>query len=287
MSQAIHGFCDIFAGLFNQNIHFAVGTFEFNPFPSEKILKRMGFFMDQEGIINRYIREKGNWDEHLGRTKTFINRFIDEALPEDVAILGSGWLLDVPLDQILDKCRNIYLVDIRHPRQVVHKYQRFKNIHFIYSDITGGAIEATYDILKEQKNVSERLAELEPPGINLPFSVNSVVSVNILCQLDILILEYVRTFRDINQGALLGLRKNIQHSHIVSLQKTSSCLITDYEENIFSRTDDLIAINPLLFSDLPDSANYEEWVWKFDTQMTYYPNRKTFFKVKALQLNQK
>jgi hypothetical protein len=262
-------------------------TLAFNSFPSKKTLKKMGFFVDQEGIINRYMREKENWDEHLARTKAFINRFVDRESPDNIAILGSGWLLDVPLDQIHDKCRNIYLVDIRHPRQVIHKYQKLKNVHFIYSDITGGAIEATYNILKGQKYVSERLARLEPPGVDLPFAVDSLVSVNVLCQLDILILEYIRTFKDINQEAVLELRKNIQHSHIVSLQKTKSCLITDYEENIFSRMDDWVGTTPLLYSDLPDSENCEEWVWKFDTQMTYYPNRKTFFKVKALKMDSK
>ncbi len=37
-----------------------------------RIIRRMGFIRDQEGIMNRYLRERSNWDRHLQHTRSFI-----------------------------------------------------------------------------------------------------------------------------------------------------------------------------------------------------------------------
>jgi len=37
-------------------------------------LRKLGFLSDQEGIINRYIREEGAWNPHLIKTREFASR---------------------------------------------------------------------------------------------------------------------------------------------------------------------------------------------------------------------
>ena len=81
----------------------------------------MGYLRDQDGVMNRYLSERGNWNEHLDLTKDFIAQsFIQKEL-DTVAILGSGWLLDVPLEKLIPRFKHIYLVDIWHPRQIRRK----------------------------------------------------------------------------------------------------------------------------------------------------------------------
>lgn len=259
----------------------------YNPFPSNKILKNMGFFADQTGIMNRYINEKENWDEHLNKSKSFIIQCLEKRKPGQVVVLGSGWLLDVPMDFLLKNCENIYLIDIRHPEEVMLKYKYNQKIHFIHADITGGAIEKVYQILRKPKNIFEDLQKVNPPGLNLDLTVDYQISVNVMCQLDILILEYLRSFKYFNNLAFKTLRQNIQSAHIQLLQKTDSCLITDYEELVFNRTDEMVEKNLMVYSELPEGLLMKEWTWKFDTLMTYYPNRKTYFKVKAFNLKNK
>lgn len=255
-----------------------------NPFPSDKILKRMGYFDDQEGIINRYINEESNWLSHLSKTKEFIIRSVQKIQPENIAVLGSGWLLDVPYEFLAGNCKNVFLYDIRHPRQIVHKLKKYRNINLINYDITGGAIEEVYTIMNSSNPTVTSLNEIEIPGFVLNEPIDYIVSVNILNQLDNLILEYIRKFAFPDKSAIEILQRNIQLAHISSLLKSNSCLITDYEELLYDRTGKLVSANPLLFCNLP-SANYtKEWLWNFDTQMTYYPNRTTIFKVIALQL---
>jgi hypothetical protein len=257
---------------------------EYNPFPSRKILKRMDFFADQAGIMNRYIQEKGHWDEHLINSKNFIIQCLKDKKPSSVAVYGSGWLLDVPMEYLLDNCNDIYLIDIKHPNQVVHKYRQEEKVHFIHADITGGAIERVYQIMKSQNEISKHLKEVNPPGIKFDFSVDFSISVNVMCQLDILILEYIRKFKFENEAAFKTLRQNIQKSHIQSLLASDSCLITDFEELVYNRTNELIETNSLIYTELPESVQSEEWTWKFDSHMTYYYNRKTYFKVKGINI---
>ncbi len=244
----------------------------------------MGYVDDQEGIMRRYIEEEGAWNEHLNNSRRFIRQCISDTKPENIAVLGSGWLLDVPIDFLVENCSNLYLFDIRHPSQVQHKLKGKKNIHFISCDITGGAIYSVYNCLSTGKATLEEVESIIVPGFSTPEPVDYLISVNILNQLDILLIEYLRRFPDVKANNLFNLRKKVQESHINKLQPDTACLITDYEEQLYASDDILSKSNSLLFTDLPKGKREEEWIWRFDSQMTYYPGYKTNFKVKAIQI---
>jgi hypothetical protein len=254
-----------------------------NSFPSDSILKRMGYFDDQEGIVRRYIEEGSNWDEHLKKSKAYIEKFIAESKPDKVAILGSGWLLDVPIGFLSEHCSKVYLFDIRHPRQIMHRHRNLLNVSYISQDISGGVIESVYSILSDKRPDFDKLNEISPPCFSTSESIDCVISVNILNQLDILLLEYIRKFPASSGFTFTELRRSIQESHIQSLQNYNSCLISDYEELVFDAENELLQTNSLLFTTVPPGKNREDWIWKFDTKMTYYPNRKTYFNVMAIQ----
>lgn len=64
----------------------------------------MGYLNDQQGIMNRYLGESKQWEKHLPRCRKFITSTFEDPgggeKKESVAVLGSGWLLDVPLDHL-------------------------------------------------------------------------------------------------------------------------------------------------------------------------------------------
>jgi hypothetical protein len=254
----------------------------FNPFPSKKIIKRMGFSDDQEGIMRRYINEEGNWNEHLQNSKNFIRETIEKRTPKKVAVLGSGWLLDLPVDFLASYCSKIYLFDIRHPKPIINRLKKYSNVTCIEADITGGLIEYVYQAVK-MKDYS--FIE-HPPHVlfSMKEEVDYTVSLNLINQLDILIIEFLRRKTTFNDAQLIPLRKQIQFNHIKSLTPGASSIICDYQELIFNRTGELIKESPLVFDSFPESSEKKEWTWKFDNNMTYYPNRNTHFKVKAQQL---
>jgi hypothetical protein len=242
----------------------------------------MGYSKDQEGIIDRYINEEGSWQEHLRNSQAYIKETIETKSIEKVAILGSGWLLDVPIDFLSRYCKKVFLYDIRHPRQIIQKLKKYNNVEFVNIDITSGGIAFVYDKIKKKDFSSfghfpELIFKpLEP--------VDYIISVNLLNQLDILMVEYLRQFKQINEADLTTLRQTIQLNHIKSLPTDKSCLITDFEELIYDRTNNLVENRSLIFNSFPQGKNIKEWIWQFDNTMSYYPNRKTHFKVKALQL---
>lgn len=253
-----------------------------NAYPSTKVLRKMGFNADQDGILRRYHSEKGGWDIHLNETKNFINQCVEQEKPENIGVLGSGWLLDVPIDNLLEKSKNIYLYDIRHPKKVMKKYQNHSNIHFVNTDITGGYIEYTYNAIRN-KTIAESI-EYCPESIFCPAEpLDYLVSVNVLNQLDILILENLRRPKKLKADLISNFRKKIQSNHLKLMSTDSSCLITDFEEDIYDRKNTFIESNSLLYTQLPESKWEKQWIWNFDSQMSYYPNRRTYFKVIAKQ----
>ena len=129
------------------------------------ILKKMGYLADQYEIIHRYHREQGGWDSHLKNCREYITKKGTKHNVKEITILGSGWLLDVPLE----------------------------------------------------------------------------------------------------------LLKSYPH-----------LLITDFEEEIIDiDNESVIETNSLLFTDLPDSEDGEEWNWIFDSSGEYYIRKRVIFKVLA------
>ena len=128
------------------------------------------------------------------------------------------------------------------------------------------------------------LKSLIPEKFNLPEPVDYTFSVNVLNQLDILIIEYLRRVKIIASVDLFGFRKKIQSAHLNSLSAGKSSIITDYEEVLYDRTDTFVENRNLLFVDLPKNKSRQDWIWRFDESMSYYHNRKTHFKVAAIDL---
>jgi len=101
----------------------------------------MNFLSDQEGIMTRYLKEKENWDEHLEKSREYILKSVGNKKLSTISILGSGWLLDVPLEELTIQFQKVILVDIFHPPQILHKVRNMPRVKTMEMDITGGMIE--------------------------------------------------------------------------------------------------------------------------------------------------
>ncbi|MCF6241186.1 MAG: hypothetical protein L3J74_07565 [Bacteroidales bacterium] len=251
---------------------------------NNRVLRKFGFKKDQNGIINRYIREKPYWDTHLFNTKKFIIDSTRNKTKNTCVVLGSGWLLDVPIEDLSTIFNTVYLVDIVHPRQIKHKYRKIENIKFIQADISG-YIKPVYDFMKiaikkslDITNISQKIS----PELNeITANASMVVSVNILNQLDILICDYIERFSVFTTEQVKVFRKIIQQKHIDLLPENKSCIITDYEEINTDDNGSVIQSRPLVYIELPLNKYVKKWVWNFDTHKTYHSKFNTDFKVMA------
>lgn len=250
-----------------------------------RILKKMNFISDQEGIMTRYLREKANWGSHIQHCQNFITgAFRDPAL-SSVAVLGSGWLLDLPLDYLSSRFKKVLLVDIHHPPQVRKKLEAYKNVSLQEIDISGGGIAFAWKMANMKGEGVDRslLNSFDPEQPALQIDTDAIISLNILNQLDILIVDYLKARdRSLTEEDLTTLRRTIQEFHIHWMTQKPGCLISDITEENQNPVGE-VKLYDLLHTDLPKSKRSEQWIWDFDLSGFYHSDRITKMQVQALE----
>ena len=246
------------------------------------MLTRMGYYNYQNGLIYRHMHQEGGWASHLENSRRFIMKALDIYKPEKVTVLGSGWLLDLPFAEIVERTQKIYLVDIVHPPDVVTQVKNFKNVELIEHDITGGLIEEVwqnrgrFSVFKKPLSTQNIFVpEYKPDG-----DPGVVISLNILTQLESLPTEFLKKRSKAREEDFTHFRTEIQKKHFAYLLKHKSILITDYAEVIENRSG-AIKMVPTLLIDLPESQFSEEWTWNFDHTGADLYNSRSKFKVIA------
>jgi len=229
---------------------------------------RMGYYNDQEGILQRYTLEQEHWRSHLENSKEAIRSFCEESKENEVNILGSGWLLDVPMDYLLQKYKKVKLFDIRHPNYIKHKY-RNERVEFYSIDLTGGYSEYLFKINKQQLiNGDWRLfIPLNP----LETIEGIVISCNLLSQLSGLVGEYLQEKRNFNEETTLAIEKTIQQMHWEHLPSNRSLLISDFQEKVYSTSGELDSLKPLVHINMEEKIR--QWEWAFDLSGNYKRGR--------------
>jgi len=264
---------------------FPPANYQLNQFPSSNLLRKMQFISDQDGIFKRYINEEGGWDSHLNNSKAFIRDCLKSQDANSVSIMGSGWLLDVPVRFLAENYKEVIFYDLRHPVEIRHKYRDKSNFRFVEIDLTGGVIEQVYLFLNSKKNID--LQELENlliiPSVALPFQSDFLVSLNLLNQLDILIIDYIRKKVNLPDDLASNMRAKIQQKHIELLNSGKSCMVTDFEEINHDSKNNIAQTKSLIHTTIDKSLIQKKWIWHFDSQMTYHKNLKTDFNVMAIK----
>ncbi|MFZ5940108.1 MAG: hypothetical protein ACOYXB_06000 [Bacteroidota bacterium] len=249
-------------------------------FSSERqMLRAMGFFSDQEGIISRYLAEKEGWDLHLRNSREFILDFVAQSNCKTVAILGSGWLLDLPLEEMSRQLDRILLLDIRHPAQVREKVARYPGVELLETDLSGGAIAFAWQAVKKSSFQPEKMV-LRVPA--LPFEPDCLISLNILNQLDIIPGDYLQKHLGLSDEDLIPFRRRIQDFHVAWITQRSGCLVSDIVEysSVEGKEENR---RSLLFTGLPEGMQEKEWEWPFDSRGRYRENMYTRMQVKAIR----
>ena len=243
----------------------------------------MEFLSGQSGIMSRMLREEGGWQSHLVKSSEYIKLAIKDQKPRSIRILGSGWLLDVPMQFLLESCEKIILTDIIHPNQIINKYSGYKNVEFETLDITGGIVDLIYNQKKknfEGNEFIQKLSAIKP----LIFSEDMIVSVNLLSQLSIILTDYLAKKVRLSDAQTIAITEEIQKKHIEMLPAQKSVLIFDYEEEYHDEDGKLIGSKPTVYTTIPEGIEKRGWNWRFDTKMMYKEDCKTTLRVIAIRL---
>ena len=244
----------------------------------------MGYYNYQRGLIYHHLDQEGGWESHLQNCRNFILEAAARLRPVKVTVLGSGWLLDFPLDEIAGMVDEVSLVDIVHPPEVLEQVSRLANVKLKGDDVTGGLIRDVWKKCAGRKYFN-RLKSLEEINVQDYQPVDEqgmVVSLNILTQLESLPLAFIRKRAKAGEDEYNRLRSEIQKKHISFLRKHKSVLITDLSEIITGSSGE-ITEEPSLIIDLPEGRYREEWTWSFEQKRPDYYTRKSDFRILALQ----
>jgi len=248
-----------------------------------RILQLMGYYNYQNGLIFRHMNQEGGWDEHCRRSRDFILKALDLYNPQKISILGSGWLLDLPLAEIAESAKSVCLIDIVHPPEVIKQSAAFKNVELMDLDVTGGLIEEVWKktgklpFLKKLKS----LDDITIPDFNPENDPGLVISLNILTQLETLPVAYLEKKSALSKNEIDRFRSVIQKKHIEFLLKHNSVLISDVAEVFTDRSGKTNRVNTLM-TELPAGTLSESWTWNFDLKNTDNFNSSSVMEVAAI-----
>ena len=149
------------------------------------VLKKMGYPSDSQGIIDRYIQVAGAWDEHLMKSRQFIIRVLSGRNIQNLAVYGSGWLLDFPLEEVSQMVGHVWLYDVVHPSQIVHKLRKYSNVTAVTADLTGDGLIGAYEAahLFNKQGIKTEPEKLVNHSFIPQIAPDYSISLNILSQI--------------------------------------------------------------------------------------------------------
>lgn len=218
-----------------------------------------GHLAQQVAVWARHKRHSAAWEPHLARAKALAldsARACPERLRRTALVMGSGLLLDVPLDALSALFQTVVLADMAFVPEVRAKAARLGNVQTLEVDLTGrldllpsGLDEPlTPDAASGLAQVAARLPELD-----------FAYSANLLSQLPLFALDALPP--DMEQERREKLAAELVRQHLDGLLALGcpACLVTDVTERGL-RQGELDYEADLLFGVEPGLTG-ETWNW--------------------------
>lgn len=248
-----------------------------NPYPWH--LSVMGYVREVSGIGDRARALASAWREHLDRTQGAISASVELSRGRgSVLVVGSGNLLDVPLDCLCASFDRVVLLDILHFRQVRKAVSGRGNVELLSADVTGVA-HAVYRAARS-RDVSV-LPKSVPPDLD-GRQFDLIVSVNILSQLGVTPCRYLKArCPAIPPKRLHMLSRDLIETHLqwILHRAPQSCLISDVVRIEHFTGGPLVETDIVEGVVLPEPD--ESWDWQIAPLNSVYPDREVVHRVHA------
>jgi hypothetical protein len=222
-------------------------------------LREMGYLRELHGIRRRWRQWRRAWAPHCRQTADVILAAMSRCPRRRKAvILGSGFLHDVPLQQLAAAFDRVVLVDLVHPLAARWQARRFGNVELLAADVSGTALAVWQAV--------------EVPGTPLPRSlpelfldddeVDLVASVNLLSQLPCLPEQYLRRLGAATEDQINDYCRDVVRAHLDYLRRLPGvvALVADVEAVTLTQGGREVARKCILY-DVPLPFEGQQWRW--------------------------
>jgi hypothetical protein len=236
--------------------------------PCPRHLRAMGYLRESVGLAARARRLAADWASHAEASRAFIAEAARSSHGRGrVVVLGSGPLIDIPLDVLAEAFDDVVLVDVLHPPGSRRLAGRYPNVRRQSIDVTG-IVRAVHDQIAAGDTSS-----LPTPAETLPGpECDLVVSANLLSQLPLLPRLYLRERTARPEDEVEAFATAIVRAHLAALADASgrACLISD-NQVLYVDGDRLLGDeDPLHGVDI--GFGDRSWTWDFAPRPEHQPD---------------
>jgi hypothetical protein len=236
--------------------------------PCPRWAREMGYVRELIGIRRRHRQWKSAWEPHCERSRRVIRQAIRRCRQYRKAIiLGSGWLLDLPLSELAASFREVILVDLLHPLSTRWRTRLYRNVFLLATDVSGAA-ESVWRAVEQRSS----LPRAAPTLFIDDTEVDLVVSLNLLSQLPCLPEQYLRQASIHPAEEITAFCTEVVQAHLDYLHRLPGVvtLIADFEAITISTAGAEVARHGTLYGiEFPFGG--ERWTWSLVPRKRSFP----------------
>jgi hypothetical protein len=180
--------------------------------PVPAALRGYGYGVEMAGLGARWRRRRAAWAPHVAAARAFVEDAARRA-PEGghAVVIGSGRLIEIPLEALARRFATVTLADLVHPLPVRLAALRHRNVRLLTTDITG--------VLASLGQAGPLPV---PPEAGADIGrFDFAVSCNVLSQLPILPLERLeRRVPAVPEDNRLAFARTLLAAHLACLRRT-------------------------------------------------------------------
>jgi hypothetical protein len=220
-----------------------------------KTAKDWGYIYQNVSLRFRARRCAKAWQSHVDASHQFIRDHFAKVNPKSVMIIGSGILMEIPIEDLLAKAEKIFLVDLVHSREVRKLAHRYPQVELIERDIS-----SLLGLLKKGTGPFQlkQIPWKQLPSWDLP-KVDWVISANLLSQISLIISETLPMTTETYDKFARSVRD--QHIERLFEQAPHVLLFADFETHYTDRKGERIKTESYEVN-LRGLKPDREWVWR-------------------------
>lgn len=250
-----------------------------NPYPWH--LAPMGYVREARLIAKRARDLEPAWSGHIQATRRCIEASVDLCRRRrTVVVVGSGALLDVPLDVLGRAFDRVVLLDIFHTRATRRAVRKRSNVVLLPTDVTG-VVRRVF--VAARRRAVGRLPKSDPPVLDVR-DVDLIISVNLLSQLGVIPCNFLKGHHPaIPPAQLDAFTRDLIDAHLRWLVQSAErvCLITDVERTESLTGGAVIRKDIVAGVDLPRPDDM--WDWRIAPLGGIYSDREVTHHVHAFR----